>query len=39
VRLARSAFEVPDQDLTISLRRIPTRPASGVLLKVRGTAG
>jgi fatty-acid peroxygenase len=39
VRLARSAFEVPDQDLTISLRRIPTRPASGVLLRVRGTAG
>jgi fatty-acid peroxygenase len=38
VRLARLEFDVPEQDLSISLRRIPTRPASGVVLKVRGTA-
>jgi fatty-acid peroxygenase len=35
VRLARLAFAVPDQDLSISLRRIPARPASGVVLEVR----
>jgi fatty-acid peroxygenase len=38
VRLARLQFGVPEQDLSISLRRIPARPASGVVLKVRGTA-
>jgi fatty-acid peroxygenase len=27
-RLARLDYEVPDQDLTISLRRIPARPRS-----------
>lgn len=36
VRLARLTFDVPEQDLSISLRRIPTRPRSGVLLRVRG---
>jgi fatty-acid peroxygenase len=34
VRLARLEFDVPEQDLTISLRRIPARPASGVVLAV-----
>jgi fatty-acid peroxygenase len=32
VRLARLDVTVPPQDLEISLRRIPARPASGVLL-------
>jgi fatty-acid peroxygenase len=32
VRLARLQYAVPEQDLTISLRRIPARPASGVVL-------
>jgi fatty-acid peroxygenase len=32
VRLARLDYEVPDQDLTIPLRRIPTRPGSGLIL-------
>jgi fatty-acid peroxygenase len=36
VRLARLDAEVPEQDLTISLRRIPARPASGVVLRVAG---
>jgi fatty-acid peroxygenase len=36
VRLARLDVDVPDQDLSISLRRIPARPASGVVLTVRG---
>jgi fatty-acid peroxygenase len=31
-RLARLDYTVPDQDLTISLRRVPARPASGVVL-------
>jgi fatty-acid peroxygenase len=35
VRLARLSFDVPDQDLSISLRRIPAKPASGVVLQVR----
>jgi fatty-acid peroxygenase len=34
-RLARLDAEAPQQDLTISLRRIPARPASGVVLRVR----
>ncbi|WP_029433213.1 cytochrome P450 [Blastococcus sp. URHD0036] len=33
-RLARLDAEAPQQDLTISLRRIPARPASGVVLRV-----
>jgi fatty-acid peroxygenase len=36
VRLARLQFDVPDQDLSISLRRIPARVADGVRLRVRG---
>jgi len=36
VRLARLPFDVPEQDLTISLRRIPARVTSDVLLLVRG---
>ncbi|MFB4284584.1 cytochrome P450 [Nonomuraea sp. MTCD27] len=32
VRLARLDYDVPDQDLSISLRRVPTRPASGFVL-------
>jgi fatty-acid peroxygenase len=35
VRLARLDVDVPEQDLGISLRRIPARPASGVVLEVR----
>ena len=38
VRLARLDAEVPEQDLSISLRRIPARPASGVVLRVHGSA-
>ncbi|MGY1636609.1 cytochrome P450 [Geodermatophilus sp. SYSU D00742] len=38
VRLARLDVEVPEQDLTISLRRIPALPRSGVVLRVRGTS-
>jgi fatty-acid peroxygenase len=38
VRLAHLEYDVPEQDLSISLRRIPARPASGVVLRVRGTA-
>jgi fatty-acid peroxygenase len=34
VRLARLEFDVPEQDLSISLRRIPAKPASGVVLEV-----
>jgi fatty-acid peroxygenase len=37
VRLARLPAEVPEQDLSISLRRIPAKPASGVVLRVRRT--
>ncbi|SET20195.1 cytochrome P450 [Geodermatophilus poikilotrophus] len=37
VRLARLQADVPAQDLSISLRRIPAKPASGVVLRVRGT--
>lgn len=32
VRLARLDYDVPEQDLSISLRRIPARPRSGVVL-------
>jgi fatty-acid peroxygenase len=35
VRLARLEFEVPEQDLSISLRRIPARVADDVRLRVR----
>ncbi|MFD5712249.1 cytochrome P450 [Streptomyces pharetrae] len=31
-RLARLEYEVPEQDLTISLRRIPARPRSGFVI-------
>ncbi|MGY1809054.1 cytochrome P450 [Blastococcus sp. SYSU D00669] len=37
VRLAQLRFDVPRQDLSISLRRIPAKPASGVVLQVHGT--
>jgi fatty-acid peroxygenase len=36
-RLARLQFDVPEQDLTISLSRIPAKPTSGVVLEVRGS--
>src|SRR3954471_3042507 len=36
-RLARLQYDVPEQDLSISLRRIPAKPASGVVLAVHGT--
>ncbi|MBB3086598.1 cytochrome P450 [Geodermatophilus sabuli] len=39
VRLARLDVEVPEQDLRISLRRIPALPASGMVLRVHGTSG
>ncbi len=40
IRLARLDHDVPDQDLTISLRRIPALPRSRVLLRVRdGSTG
>jgi fatty-acid peroxygenase len=35
VRLARLEFELPEQDLSISLRRIPARPRDGVVVRVR----
>jgi len=35
VRLARLEYEVPAQDLTISLRRVPAKPASGFVLVPR----
>lgn len=38
VRLARLDYEVPEQDLTIALHRIPAKPASGVVLRVGGRA-
>ena len=34
VRLARLRFDVPEQDLSISLRRIPAHVADGVRLRV-----
>src|SRR4051795_4639420 len=37
VRLARLRYDVPGQDLSISLRRIPAKPASGVVLAVHGS--
>ena len=37
VRLARLQFDVPEQDLSISLQRIPAKPASGVVLAVHGS--
>jgi fatty-acid peroxygenase len=36
VRLARLQADVPEQDLSISLRRIPARPRSGIVLRVHG---
>lgn len=38
-RLAALEYAVPDQDLTIPLERIPTRPVSGVVLSVAAKAG
>ena len=38
IRLAALDYRLPDQDLRISLRRIPTRPASGVVLMSVRTA-
>ncbi|WP_229075050.1 cytochrome P450 [Actinoplanes sp. DH11] len=38
IRLARLDFEVPEQDLDISLRRIPALPRSRVVLRVTGSA-
>ncbi|WBB69923.1 cytochrome P450 [Micromonospora sp. WMMD812] len=38
VRLARLDYRLPAQDLRITLRRIPTRPRSGVIIDVRRTA-
>ncbi|MEV1333280.1 cytochrome P450 [Micromonospora costi] len=35
VRLARLDHRLPEQDLRIPLRRIPTRPRSGVVIEVR----
>lgn len=35
VRLARLDYDVPEQDLSISLRRMPTRPRSGFVLVPR----
>ncbi|NYH80309.1 fatty-acid peroxygenase [Actinopolyspora biskrensis] len=32
-RLARLEYEVPEQDLTISLRRLPARPRSGFVIE------
>ncbi|TQN42026.1 fatty-acid peroxygenase [Blastococcus colisei] len=37
VRLARLEYDVPEQDLSIALHRIPARPKSGVVLRVRGS--
>jgi fatty-acid peroxygenase len=37
-RLARLDYDVPDQDLTISLRRIPALPASRFVMTVRNPA-
>ncbi|WP_255684253.1 hypothetical protein [Micromonospora okii] len=34
VRLARLEYRVPEQDLTIPLHRMPTRPVSGVVVEV-----
>ncbi|MFF8595086.1 cytochrome P450 [Streptomyces sp. NPDC015220] len=39
VRLARLEYEVPEQDLRIPLRRIPTRPRSGFVITGVRTPG
>ncbi|WP_189863765.1 cytochrome P450 [Streptomyces poonensis] len=40
IRLASLGYSVPAQDLTIPLRRVPTRPRSGfAVTEVRGPAG
>ncbi|MFD5337576.1 hypothetical protein [Streptomyces hawaiiensis] len=33
-RLADLSYEAPPQDLTIPLNRIPTRPRSGMIIRV-----
>ncbi|WP_447002224.1 cytochrome P450 [Saccharothrix isguenensis] len=38
VRLARTDYDVPEQDMTISLRRVPARPKSGFVFEPTGTA-
>jgi fatty-acid peroxygenase len=38
VRLAQLDHTLPEQDLTIPLHRVPTRPRSGVLITVRPPA-
>jgi fatty-acid peroxygenase len=38
VRLARLDYTVPPQDMSISLRRIPARPRSGLVISVRSGA-
>jgi fatty-acid peroxygenase len=38
-KLARLEYAVPEQDLEISLRRLPARPADGVVLAVHGSSG
>ena len=38
VELARLDCDVPEQDLSIALHRIPAKPASGAVLRVRGTS-
>jgi fatty-acid peroxygenase len=37
VRLARLDYEVPEQDMTISLHRVPARPRSGFVLAPAGS--
>jgi fatty-acid peroxygenase len=37
IRLARLRADVPEQDLSIPLRRIPARPRSGIVLQVHGS--
>jgi fatty-acid peroxygenase len=36
VRLARLRVDVPEQDISVSLRRIPAKPRSGIVLQVHG---
>jgi fatty-acid peroxygenase len=38
IKLARLDYAVPEQDLEISLRRLPARPADGVVLSVQATS-
>ncbi len=38
VRLARLEADLPEQDVTIPLHRIPSLPRSGIVLRVHGSA-